>query len=195
MKEPSTKTHHFHTKLPYQKPMLMEIKWWVQNEPITKKEVFPVTTLFFRKFCFSLRSSYKDLIWCTNGPNANVLFVIAGVLFSGAFFPVSQSILKLLLIQRYAQFWFFKERSGDSSPTYFVYDFSRKLFFVLYCINWLNGIALLLLILKIFGDMCIELFLNRVATSKTLKLNFEVIFWVTKKSRSKLIYLEKEKSV
>ena len=31
----------------------------VQNGPITKNGVLPVTTLFFRKFCFSLRISYK----------------------------------------------------------------------------------------------------------------------------------------
>ena len=28
----------------------------------TKNGVFPVTTLFFGKFCFSLRTSYKELI-------------------------------------------------------------------------------------------------------------------------------------
>ena len=32
------------------------------NGPITKNEVLPVTTLFFRKFCLSLRISYKKLI-------------------------------------------------------------------------------------------------------------------------------------
>ena len=34
----------------------------VQNGPITKARVLPVTTIFFRKICFSLRTSYKDLI-------------------------------------------------------------------------------------------------------------------------------------
>ena len=67
------KTHHFQTRLPYRKPMLRETEWWVQNGPITKNRVLPVTTLFFWKFCFSLRTSYKKLIWCTNGPNAHIL--------------------------------------------------------------------------------------------------------------------------
>ena len=40
-------THHFHTKVPYQKPMLRQIEWGLQNEPITKNGVLPVTTLFF----------------------------------------------------------------------------------------------------------------------------------------------------
>ena len=40
--------------------------------PITKNEILPVTTLFFRTFCFSLRISYKELIWCTKYPNFNI---------------------------------------------------------------------------------------------------------------------------
>ena len=35
------------TSFPYQKPMLRQIKWWVQNGPITKNGVLPVTTFFF----------------------------------------------------------------------------------------------------------------------------------------------------
>ena len=27
---------------------------------------------FFWKFCFSLRTSFKELIWCTNNPNAHI---------------------------------------------------------------------------------------------------------------------------
>ena len=42
--------------------MLREIEWGVQNGPVTKNGVFPVTILFFRKFYFSLRTSCKDLI-------------------------------------------------------------------------------------------------------------------------------------
>ena len=56
------KTHNFHTNLSYQKPMLKQIEWWVQNGPITKNRVLPVTTLVFWKFYFILRTSYKDLI-------------------------------------------------------------------------------------------------------------------------------------
>ena len=56
------KTQHFHTKLLCQKQMLRQIEWRVQSEPITKDGVLPVTNLFFQKFCFSLRTSYKKLI-------------------------------------------------------------------------------------------------------------------------------------
>ena len=63
------KTQYFYTNLPSQKPMLRKIEWEVQNGPITKNGVLPGTTLFFWRFCFSLRISYKELIWCTNYPN------------------------------------------------------------------------------------------------------------------------------
>ena len=63
------KTHYFHSKLLSQKPILRQIELWVQNGPFTKKGVLPAPALFFWKFCFSLRTSYKELIWCTNNPN------------------------------------------------------------------------------------------------------------------------------
>ena len=82
------KTHHFHTKLTNQKPMLRQIEWWVQNIPFTKNEVLPVTTSLFWKFCFSLRTSYKVMIWCTGEPNSIFLLLVsAGVLFLTELFP------------------------------------------------------------------------------------------------------------
>ena len=47
-KNPFQKTgvHYFHTKLPYQKPMLRQIEWRVQNGPITKNGVLSVTLFF-----------------------------------------------------------------------------------------------------------------------------------------------------
>ena len=59
---------------------------WVRNEPITKNGVLTVTTLCFWKFCFSLRTSYKELIWCANYQNVHIYtFCKAGVLFEGTF--------------------------------------------------------------------------------------------------------------
>ena len=73
-------------KLPYQRPMLRQIKWRLQNGRIEKKGVLPVTTLFFKKFCFSITTSYKELTCCVNDPNPIfLLFVSAGVSFDGAF--------------------------------------------------------------------------------------------------------------
>ena len=81
------KTHHFHTKLTYQKPMLQQIELWVQNGPIRKNGVWPVTTLYFWKICFSLK---EPLIkrWFdvpTTQMPIFVHFVGAGILFDGTF--------------------------------------------------------------------------------------------------------------
>ena len=66
--------------------MLRQIKWLVQTGPITQNGVLPLTTLYYRKFCFSLRAFHKELIGCTNDPNAHMqTFLSAGVLFDGAF--------------------------------------------------------------------------------------------------------------
>ena len=37
---------YFHTKLPYQNPMLRQTEWLVRNGPITKNRVLLVTTFF-----------------------------------------------------------------------------------------------------------------------------------------------------
>ena len=39
--------------------MLIQTEWGVQNGLFIKNGVMPVTILFFRKFCFSLRSRIK----------------------------------------------------------------------------------------------------------------------------------------
>ena len=46
---------------------MMSTKWTYH-----KNEVLPVTALFFWKCYFSLRISYKELIWCTNERNAHI---------------------------------------------------------------------------------------------------------------------------
>ena len=82
------KTHRFQCSNP--KPKLRQIEWWLQNRLITKNGVLPVTTLFFWKFCFSIRTSYEELIWCTNNPNANIFtFWKCCSFIWWCFFPVS----------------------------------------------------------------------------------------------------------
>ena len=59
------------------------------------------------------------------------------------------------MIQRYGEFWFFRNESGNSfSSPYFVYDFLRKIFPMLYFINWPNFIVWLHVFLEILGNMC-----------------------------------------
>ena len=82
--------HHFLTKLPYQNPVLRQIERWLQNGPITKNRVLPVTTLFFWKFCLSLRTSYKELICCTNNRSVHICsFWKRRTFIWWCFFPVS----------------------------------------------------------------------------------------------------------
>ena len=49
------------------------------------------------------------------------------------------------------------DKSVNSSPANFVYDFSTKVFLILYSINWSNFIVWLSLLLEILGNMCIAI--------------------------------------
>ena len=61
----------FSCKIALKKPMLRLIEWGIQDGPIAKNGVLPVTTLVFRKFCFSLRTLYNELIWSTSRPKVH----------------------------------------------------------------------------------------------------------------------------
>ena len=61
-----------------------------------RKERSFATTLFFWKFSFSLRTSYKELICCTNNPNAHICTFCKRWSFI-CFFPLS--ILKSHLLR------------------------------------------------------------------------------------------------
>ena len=54
-------------------------------------------------------------------------------------------------------FDFLEKDLGIVSPPYFVYDFPRKMFLVLYSPNLPNFIAWLPLVLEILGNMCIAI--------------------------------------
>ena len=47
VQELKLKTYHFQTKLPYQKQIIRQIEWWVQNGPITKNQI-PIFLLFVK---------------------------------------------------------------------------------------------------------------------------------------------------
>ena len=68
----TTETTTFSYKTALSKTKAIQKVWGGWNAPITKNGVLPITTLFFWKFCFSLRNSYKDLTWCINYPYAHV---------------------------------------------------------------------------------------------------------------------------
>ena len=56
-------------------------------------------------------------------------------------------------IQRYAQFWFFRKGLGLAPPPHFVFNYSRKLFLMLYSINWANFSVRWPLHLEILGNI------------------------------------------
>ena len=53
------KAQHSHTKLPWQRLMLRQVKWGVRYGPITINGLLPPTTSFFHKFNLSIRISYR----------------------------------------------------------------------------------------------------------------------------------------
>ena len=52
--------------------MLRQMEWQLQNGPITKCGVLPVTTLFFWKIRSSFRTSEIDLTSYTNDLNVHI---------------------------------------------------------------------------------------------------------------------------
>ena len=54
-------------------------------------------------------------------------------------------------------FDFLEKYLGTVSPPYFVYDFFKKMFLMLYSIKWPNLIARLLLLLEILVHICITI--------------------------------------
>ena len=69
-------------------------------------------------------------------------------------------------------FDFLKKDLWIVSPPHFVYDFSRKKFFMLYFINWPSLIVWLALLLTILGKCTLQLLVNQAVTSYILKLTF-----------------------
>ena len=85
------------------------------------------------------------------------------------------------------KFVFLEKGLGIVSPTYFVYSFSRKIFFVLYSINWPNFIVWLLLLLEILP--CCDVILFEINFISLIK----PFFYTTKKWIQKFEYLENDK--
>ena len=94
-------------------------------------------------------------------------------------------------------FTFSEKRLGLVSSSHFEYDFSRKIFLMLYSINWPKFIVRFPLLLEILSNMCIIIVYYPGCDVITFEINlfFLIRLWyMTKKSRQKLKYLENEKS-
>ena len=72
-----------HSTLSEANIILRQTEWGLQNGPITKNWVSPVTNLFFRKFRFSLWISCKELNIPITQMSIFILSEIVWVLFEG----------------------------------------------------------------------------------------------------------------
>ena len=96
-----TESALFLHKTACQKPMLREIEWEVQNGPITKDVVLPVTTLFLWKFYSRLGTSSKEFIRYTNYSNVHIhTFRMCWSFIWRCLFPVGILKLTTFLILR-----------------------------------------------------------------------------------------------
>ena len=94
-------------------------------------------------------------------------------------------------------FNFSEKGLGLVSPSHFVNDFSRKTFRILHSIKWANLIVWLLSLCEILGNMCITTVCYPCCEVTKFEINLIFLikpFWyMTKKSRQKLKYLENKK--
>ena len=79
----------------------------------------------------------------------------------------------------------------DSSP-YFLYNFLRKIFLMLYSINWPNLIVRLPLLLEILGNMCIVIVCFPVYN--IINCEIKPFSYMSKNSGKNFEYLKKKKS-
>ena len=93
------------------------------------------------------------------------------------------------MIQGYTQFLFSEKGLGLVFPPHFVFDLSRKMFRMLYSINWLNFIVWVHLLLKILDNMCIVIvwFLDCDVANFEINLSFliKLSSYMTKNLRTK----------
>ena len=99
-------------------------------------------------------------------------------------------------------FAFSEKGMGLVSQPHFMYDLSRKMFLMLYSINWPNFVVWLSLLFEVLGIMCILIVL--FPGYDVINSEINVIFLIkgfcfihdqtTKKSGQKFKYFENEKS-
>ena len=72
----------------------------ISQATVKTNKMVTTTTLFFWKFCFSLRTSYKELTGCTNNQNAHICtFCKLWSFIWRCFFPVSILKSHFVLLQ------------------------------------------------------------------------------------------------
>ena len=84
-------------------------------------------------------------------------------------------------------FDFLEKDLGIVSPPHFVYHFPRKMFIILYSINWPNFIVSLPLLLEILSNICtaIVCFLGCAAMKFEINLSIQAVFLREQKCKTK----------
>ena len=95
-------------------------------------------------------------------------------------------------------FDFLDKGLGIVFSPHFVYDFSIKMFLMLYSINWPNFIFWLSLLLEILGNLCVASVYQPGCDVINFKINLifliKPFLYMSKKSIQRLKYIENEKS-
>ena len=112
----------------------MRITKWTYNN---KKKVLPVATWFSGKFCFSLRTSYKELIWWTKERNVHFHIFPKPRSFIWGFFPVS--------ILKFKKFWTknLSDKKNFENINVILMseiDLNKKKIFILFLITMINKV-------------------------------------------------------
>ena len=96
-------------------------------------------------------------------------------------------------------FYFLEKGLGIVFPSHFVYDFWKKIFLMLYSINWSNFIVELPFVLEILTNICIAIVCEPGCDVINLEINLVFLikpfFYMTKKSKQKLKYIVNKKEV
>ena len=95
-------------------------------------------------------------------------------------------------------FDFLENGLGIVSPPNFVYDFSRKMFLMLWYINWPRFIVWLLLLIEILFNMCIAIVCFPGCDITDFEIDLIILikpfFYLAKSSRESFKHLENKKS-
>ena len=88
---------------------------------------------------------------------------------------------------------------GIVSHAHFMYDFSTKMFLMLYSINWPNFIVWLPLFMEILGNICIQLFCQPGCDVRNFKTNriflIKLLQYMTQKIKTKTLISWEQKEL
>ena len=144
-----------------------------QNEP---RKLVPDLFLFFLKNLFEVKASG--------------LFQYISIALNLAYNKIKLHTTLNYWSRDMLNFEFLEKGLEIVFPSYFVYDFSRKMFLMWCSINWLNFTVWLLLFLEILGNICIAIVCKPGYDVPRFETNviflFKPFFYMTKKFKTQI---------